>query len=74
MLSYNEPKFIGKAVFQILAKMQNKKNGYLVAIWKRYNILFFSAEFWFFLVHKYMVQISLQNNNYTHNWSRRMWQ
>ena len=59
---------LGKKVFQILAKIemtQNKKKiAYLAAIMKRYNIFkfFFFAELWFFIVHTYMMQISLQNS------------
>ena len=39
------------------------KTGYLAAILlKRYNIFNFFAELWFFIVHTYMVQMSLQNS------------
>ena len=54
----------GKVVFQILAKieMTRKKICYLATILKRYNISIFFCSCDFFIVHTYMVQISLQNS------------
>ena len=54
----------GKVVFQILAKIEmmrnkNRLNGRHFETVQHFRNLF--AELWFFIVHTYMVQISLQN-------------
>ena len=48
--------------FRPKSKWREIKIGYLTAILKRYNIFIFFSEFWFVIVHTYMVQISLQNS------------
>ena len=55
----------GKVVFQILAKikMTQNKNRLLGRHFEtEQHCQFFFAELWFFVVHTYMVQISLQNS------------
>ena len=65
MFSYFEPNWkipFGKLFFKFWpkSKWRETKIGYLAAILKRYNIfIFFFAELWFFIVHTYIVQISL---------------
>ena len=69
MFSFFEPNFIEKffweVVFQILAKIEMMRNknrlfGRRFETVKHFQI--FSAEFWIFIAHTYMVQISLQNS------------
>ena len=55
----------GKVVFQILAKIEMTRNKNW--LFGRHfetvqHFRFFCAELWFFIVHTYMVQISLQNS------------
>ena len=53
----------GKVVFQILAKIEMTRNkNQLFGRHFEMVQLFFFAELWFFIVHTYMVQISLQNS------------
>ena len=69
MFSYFEPNFIEKYLwksgFQILAKiemMRNKNRLFGCHFETVQYFQFFFAELWFFIVHTYMVQISLQNS------------
>ena len=67
MFSYFEPnfleKFLWKSDFSNFGQNRHEiKIGYLATILKRYNILIFFSELWFFIVHTYMVQMSLQNS------------
>ena len=57
--------FFGKMSFQILAKIQmmGNKIGYLAAILKFTTFKKNNPELWFFIVHIYVVQISLQNSD-----------
>ena len=67
MLSYDEPKFIEKLFWEIKvflfsfskfgpkSKWREIKIGYLAAIFKRYNILFFLSNYDFFIVCTYTV-------------------
>ena len=59
-------KFLGKGVFQILAKIemkQNKDRLFGCHFETTQHFIFVCAELWFFfIVHTYMVQISLQNS------------
>ena len=55
----------GKVVFQILAKIemtQNKNPLFGLRFGTVQHFQFFFPELWFFIVHTYMVQISLQNS------------
>ena len=56
----------GKKVFQILAKIEmtrNKNRLFWPPFWNGTTFsIFFFAELWIFIVHTYMVQISLQNS------------